>query len=199
MPPVVRQAPPIPRRVQPSPKVTIMIDMVTSNATGVFVKKATPDDIPAILDVAKATWEPTYREILSKTQIDFMYDEIYTPASLENQMHELEHTFLILYKGDLPIGYASYGIKSEGDTKVYKLHKLYIRPDVQGSGFGRTLLMAVEKEVRQIGAATLELNVNRYNPAIRFYERCGYSQYKQEVLPMGEFWMNDFVMRKELR
>jgi GNAT superfamily N-acetyltransferase len=70
---------------------------------------------------------------------------------------------------------------------------------VQGSGYGRTLLTAVEKEVRQLGATTLELNVNRYNPAIRFYERCGYSQYKQEVLPMGEFWMNDFVMRKELR
>ncbi len=176
-----------------------MINMVTSNATGVFVKKATPDDIPAILDVAKATWEPTYREILSKTQIDFMYDEIYTPASLENQMHDLEHTFLILYKGELPIGYASYGVKSKGDDKMYKLHKLYIRPDVQGSGYGRTLLTAVEKEMRQIGATTLELNVNRYNPAIRFYERCGYAQYKEEDLPMGEFWMNDFVMRKELR
>ena len=136
---------------------------------------------------------------MAKTQIEFMYDEIYTPASLENQMQELEHTFLILYNGELPIGYASYGFKSGSDKKVYKLHKLYIRPDVQGSGYGRTLLTAVEKEVRQIGASTLELNVNRYNPAIRFYERCGYSQYKEEDLPMGEFWMNDFVMRKELR
>ncbi len=176
-----------------------MIDMVTSNKTEVVVKQATSDDIPNILDVAKATWEPTYREILSKTQIDFMYDEIYTPASLENQMSEQEHTFLILYKGDLPAGYASFGFKSNGDKKVYKLHKLYIRPELQGGGHGRILLTAVEKEVRHLGASTLELNVNRYNPAIRFYERCGYSQYKVEDLPMGEFWMNDFVMRKELR
>ncbi len=94
-----------------------MIDMVTSNKTEVVVKQATSDDIPNILDVAKATWEPTYREILSKTQIDFMYDEIYTPASLENQMSEQEHTFLILYKGDLPAGYASFGFKSNGDKK----------------------------------------------------------------------------------
>jgi hypothetical protein len=88
--------------------------MVTSNATGVFVKKATPDDIPAILDVAKATWEPTYREILSKTQIDFMYDEIYTPASLENQMHELEHTFLISTRENCPSATPRTGV-NRGD------------------------------------------------------------------------------------
>ncbi len=176
-----------------------MIDMITSNLTEVYVKRATTEDIADILDIAKATWEPTYREILSKTQLDFMYDEIYTPSSLEKQMNEEEHTFLLLYKSGLPVGYASYGAKSKEDNKAYKLHKLYIRPDLQGGGFGRMLLNSVEKEVRQLGATVLELNVNRYNPAIRFYERCGYYQYKEEDMPIGEFWMNDFLMRKVLR
>lgn len=162
------------------------------------IKKATVSEIPDILAIAKATWEPTYREILTKAQIDYMYDEIYTPASLEKQMFELGHVFLVLYVADAAIGYASYSSKN-GTNEIFKVHKLYVHPDYQGQKYGRTLVVSVEKEVKELGAAVLELNVNRYNPAIRFYERCGYKQAREEDIPMGEFWMNDFVMRKELR
>ena len=162
------------------------------------IKQATIHEIPDILSIAKATWEPTYREILTKAQIDYMYDEIYTPAALEKQMLEMGHVFLVLYNAEAAVGYASYSPKNDGD-EVYKLHKLYIHPDQQGHNYGRQLIVAVEKEVRQNGAKVLELNVNRYNPAIRFYERCGYQQARAEDIPIGEFWMNDFVMRKELR
>jgi GNAT superfamily N-acetyltransferase len=173
--------------------------ITTNNKTEILIKNADKSDIPHILSIAKATWEPTYREILSKTQLEFMYDEIYTPASLENQMVELGHHFLLLMVGGKPGGYASFSPKSEADPKLYKLHKLYICPDLQSKNMGRTLLDAVEKEVRKLGGIILESNVNRYNPAIRFYERCGYVHHKEEDVPVGEFWMNDYVMRKLLR
>ena len=167
--------------------------------TAIRIGKASVNEITAILAISKATWEPTYREILSKAQLDYMYDEVYTPASLEKQMNELGHVFLVLYSTDAPAAYASYGQKTPGDNAAYKLHKLYVHPDFQGQNLGRMLLNAVEKEVKELGANVLELNVNRYNPAIRFYERCGYKQAREEDIAIGEFWMNDFVMRKELR
>ena len=86
---------------------------------------------------------------------------------------------------------------NHGTNEVFKVHKLYVHPEYQGQKYGRTLVVSVEKEVKDLGAKVLELNVNRYNPAIRFYERCGYKQAREEDIPMGEFWMNDFVMRKE--
>jgi len=162
------------------------------------IKKATTSEIPDILSIAKATWEPTYREILSKAQIDYMYDEIYTHSALEKQMSELGHVFLVVYASDVAVAYASYSPKN-GGHETYKLHKLYVHPDYQGQNLGRQLIVDVEKEVKERGARMLELNVNRYNPAIRFYERSGYIQAREEDIPMGEFWMNDFVMRKELR
>jgi GNAT superfamily N-acetyltransferase len=176
-----------------------MIDMVTSNATGVFVKKATPDDIPAILDVAKATWEP----YVPRNPVEDA-DRLHVRRDLHAGLPRKPDARTGTHVPDSLQGRTAHRLRfvrrqAGGDNKIYKLHKLYIRPDVQGSGYGRTLLTAVEKEVRQLGATALELNVNRYNPAIRFYERCGYSQYKEEDLPIGEFWMNDFGMRKELR
>ena len=165
--------------------------------TDFCIKKATVSEIPDILSIAKATWEPTYREILTKAQIDYMYDEIYTPAALEKQMLEMGHVFLVLYTSNAAVGYASYGPKQE-DRQVFKVHKLYVHPSYQGQKYGRTLVMAVEREARSIGAEVLETHVNRYNPAIRFYERCGYKQARQQEHATGEFWMNDFVLRKDL-
>ncbi|GAB3820696.1 hypothetical protein GCM10028895_21410 [Pontibacter rugosus] len=52
--------------------------------------------------------------------------------------------------------------------------------------------------MKQLGAAILDLNVNRYNNAKAFYERCGYQVYVQEDIAIGPYWMNDYVMRKEL-
>lgn len=161
------------------------------------VKKANESDVPVIIDLAKATWEPTYHGILSRAQIDFMFNEMYAPAALKHQMISLGHTFLILYIQNKPAGYASYSAKAENDA-VYKLQKLYLLPELHNKGLGKVLMNAVEDKVKEEGGKTLELNVNRYNPARAFYERVGFSFYKEEDIPIGEFWMNDFIMRKEL-
>lgn len=126
-----------------------------------------------------------------------MFDMIYTQEALQKQMQEGQ-TFLLLYKAGKPVGFAAYSIKDAAD-KIYKLNKIYILPECQGNGAGRKLLEEVENEVEELGAAVLDLNVNRFNQAKAFYERCGYSVYQEEDIPIGPYWMNDYVMRKTLR
>lgn len=169
-----------------------------SAAAPVFlaVRPATLADIPTIIELAEATWEPTYRFIISKEQIDYMYRVIYTPASLERQMTEQGHTFLLLYTEGHASGYASFS--AQPAAGLYKLHKIYVLPSHQGRGLGYHLVQAVEKAVVQVGGHTLELNVNRHNPALAFYERLGFQLHHEEDIPIGPYWMNDYVMRKEL-
>jgi GNAT superfamily N-acetyltransferase len=171
--------------------------MIVTDVPQGQIKKASKNDVPVIIELAKATWEPTYRGILSKAQIDFMFNEMYSSAALENQMNVLGHTFLLLYIQAKPAGYASYSAKQE-DKQVYKLQKLYLLPELHGRGLGKVLMSAVEEKVKEEGGNALELNVNRYTPARAFYERVGFSFYKEEDIPIGEFWMNDFIMRKDL-
>jgi len=142
--------------------------MIVTDIPQSQIKKANESDVPVIIDLAKATWEPTYQGILSKAQIDFMFNEMYAPTALKNQIANLGHTFLILYIQNKPAGYASYSPKAE-DITVYKLQKLYLLPELHGRGLGRVLINAVEDKVREEGGKTLELNVNRYNPARAFY------------------------------
>ncbi|MDX5419777.1 MAG: GNAT family N-acetyltransferase [Hymenobacteraceae bacterium] len=160
------------------------------------IRKATTADIPIINRLATAIWEPTYRPILSQEQISYMFEMIYIPEALQQQMQDGQ-TFLLLQDGDEPLGFASYSVKDESE-KVYKLNKIYLLPNRQGEGLGKLLLDSVEAKVSELGARYLDLNVNRYNKAKSFYERCGYQVHLQEDIPIGPYWMNDYVMRKQL-
>lgn len=171
--------------------------MSASSSVITTVRPATLADIPTIIALAEATWEPTYRFILSKEQIDYMYRVIYTPASLQRQMTADQHTFLLLTVEGHPAGYASFSQLSTSEG-LYKLHKIYVLPSHQGQGLGQRLVAAVEQAVRTANGTTLELNVNRYNPALTFYERLGFQRHREDDIAIGPYWMNDFVLRKEL-
>jgi ribosomal protein S18 acetylase RimI-like enzyme len=43
----------------------------------------------------------------------------------------------------------------------------------------------------------LDLNVNRNNQAKHFYEKIGFNVIREEDIPIGPYWMNDYVMRIE--
>ncbi|HYH55710.1 MAG TPA: GNAT family N-acetyltransferase, partial [Anseongella sp.] len=67
-----------------------------------------------------------------------------------------------------------------------------------GKGTGRLLMNAVETKVRELGGRILELNVNRFNKARSFYEKLGFAVRRAADIPIGPFFMNDYIMQKEL-
>ena len=161
------------------------------------IKLASIEDIPAIVKIAYDTWFVTYQDVISQAQIEYMFGEMYTPESIYKQMDFYKHAFLILYQAEMPIGFASYG-KLEEPINTYKLHKLYLLPIEQNKGFGRMLLNEVEKQVADLGADHLHLNVNRKNPALSFYEKLGYEIIETVDIPFAEFWLNDFILSKKI-
>ena len=164
------------------------------------IEPATAQDIPTIIALAEATWEPTYRFIISGEQLEYMYRVIYSPAALRRQMAEQQHSFLLAYVGGEPAGFASFSPlpAEDGAGAGYKLHKIYVLPTRQGLGLGGHLIEAVEDAARAAGGAFLDLNVNRYNPAIAFYERRGFARQREVDVPIGPYFMNDYLMRKAL-
>lgn len=171
------------------------------------LRTATPDDIPAIIALQTQIWEPTYRDILSADQIQYMFDQLYAPDALLNQMTVRGHTFVLAETQtdeQTPelVGFASYGLAGKAaDVPVgqaFKLHKIYVLPSTQGTGLGRQLLVEVELRCWQNGGNELLLNVNRYNKARLFYEKLGFQVIREEDVAIGPYWMNDFVMSKAL-
>jgi len=163
----------------------------------IALKKATEQDIPVIREIARITWEPTYVPLIGREQVDYMLEKMYNEGALLEQLSE-GHTFLIAENGKKAIGFAGYSV-IDHEARIYKLHKLYVLPEVHGQGVGKFLINEVVDRVRDLGATSLELNVNRANKAKAFYERAGFEIKETVDIEIGNgFQMNDYVMAKPI-
>ena len=160
-----------------------------------IIHQATLTDLETIRQIAEETWWAAYSPILEKEQIRFMLDEIYSVEKISSQLKNNTQTYLLLTEDDRPVAFAAYSPR-EKDPEIYKLHKLYCLPETQGKGYGKILINAVAQKTIEAGKHTLDLNVNRYNKAKNFYEKMGFQIAYEEDIPIGPYWMNDYVMRK---
>ena len=161
------------------------------------IRQATLADLETIIEIAEKTWWVTYSPILEKEQIEFMLNKIYSVENISTQLEHGTQTYLLLIEDGKPVAFAGYSPRDE-DPEIYKLHKLYCLPETQGKGYGKILINEVAQKTIEAGKNTLDLNVNRYNKAKSFYEKMGFSVAYEEDIPIGPYWMNDYVMRKEL-
>ncbi len=161
------------------------------------IRQADVNDAPVICEMARQIWWPTYGPILSAEQITYMLGVLYSNEKISQQIETGEQTFLLLIEDGQPVAFAGFAPRDE-DAEVYKLHKLYCLPQTQGKGYGKLLIDAVCARVLALGKHTLDLNVNRFNKARGFYEKMGFAVIYEEDIPIGPYWMNDYVMRKHL-
>lgn len=168
------------------------------------IKIASEEDIPTIRKMAEITFTHTYKLILSKEQIEYMMEWMYSYNSLCKQFND-EHVFFIAFKEEdtTPCGYLSLQKEKskENNTDLYHLHKLYVMPEVQGCGVGEMLFRKAfnfVNENKKQKYARIELNVNRMNKAIGFYHKMGMKIISEGDFPIGNgYYMNDYIMSSD--
>ena len=152
-----------------------------------------------IYDLAVPTWKAAYCEILTDEQMGYMLAMMYSENSLKRQMSE-GHVFFIALYDDVPSGFISF---RESEKNIFIIEKLYILPQMQGVGAGRYLVEKAEEHIREnnddAGDLLIELNVNRNNKAVQFYERLGFHIAREVDEDIGKgFYKNDYIMQKKL-
>ncbi|WEK34150.1 MAG: GNAT family N-acetyltransferase [Candidatus Pseudobacter hemicellulosilyticus] len=160
------------------------------------IRFAEPEDLATIGYLAQQIWPVTYKEILTEDQIRYMMELSYSPASLQKQLLQQKHRFVLAELEEEPLGFASF---SAQDSGVYKLHKIYVHPDSQGKGLGKALISFVADQAKEEGGNSLQLNVNRYNKAKDFYQHYGFRILREEDIDIGNnYFMNDYIMELPL-
>ncbi len=163
------------------------------------VSKAGKESISIIKDLAEKTWKDAYASIISPEQMTYMLDLFYNEASLLKQMQE-GHRFIIAKENNKAIGFASYSVKSAEEPDTYRLHKIYVDPAQQGKGIGKLLIGFIINDIIYDDIANLELNVNRNNKALDFYQKIGFKIVKEEDINIGNgYYMNDYVLNLPLQ
>lgn len=154
------------------------------------------DKLAIVQSIAQTTWPVTYGEILSNEQIDYMFDMMYSIDSLKLQAKNKNTHFILAKQENDYLGFASFEFNATENTET-KIHKIYILPSAQGKGIGKTIIDYISKEASKQKNNELVLNVNKYNNAIHFYTKLGFSISEEVVIDIGNgYIMDDYIMKK---
>jgi len=197
--------------------------MNAAKPDGNRIVPAAEADLSAISELAGVIWRACYPGIITHAQIDFMLARMYALDMMREEIRSQGiHYDCLIVEGKMA-GFASYGptdqvavlgnvsSSMEGTPRggartaqravpTFKLHKLYLLPELHGRGLGSRLLQHCEQQTRAAGAHRLILAVNKRNTkAIAAYHRNGFVIAESVVTDIGGgFVMDDFIMAKAL-
>ncbi len=151
------------------------------------------NQLPIIIELTKKIWPVAYGTILSKAQLDFMIQKFYNETALQELMQKGHVFYLAQDEKENYVGFVSYEINSVPDKT--KIHKIYVLPETQGTGLGRQFFELVKEQAKENNQNAIFLNVNKYNNALHFYTKLGFSIVNDEVIDIGEgYVMDDYIM-----
>lgn len=163
----------------------------------ITITEATLNDIKLIQEIAHTTWPITYGAILSKEQLDYMLDLIYSDEALTNQYNKKEQLFYLISEDSTNLGFIGIEHQYKGEA-ITKIHKIYLMPETQGKGIGKKVVDEIEKLALENNSKALLLNVNRFNTALGFYKKIGFEVAEEVNIEIGNgYLMEDYVMEKK--
>ena len=154
--------------------------------------KAEKKDIHRILLLAWDIWQEWYWPVIGPEQLAFMLDVLYNPDSIGKQMEDGQEFFILSVRN------RDAGFLAIRQASIVRLEKLYLKSDYRGQGIGLFMLNFAAEQAINMGKGQMQLNVNRFNPALGFYLANGFEILRQEDIPFGPFFLNDFVLSRNL-
>jgi ribosomal protein S18 acetylase RimI-like enzyme len=163
----------------------------------IAIRQAKKTDFSLIREIAFRTWPSTYGSILSKEQLDFMLNIFYSLENLALNVNQ-NQSFFIISENEIPLGFL--GIEHHFEEKpITKIHKIYILPNNQGKGIGKSAIDFVIKSALENQNDKIILNVNRFNKAVAFYQKMDFKIIQEIDIEIGNgYLMEDFVMEMSL-
>lgn len=135
------------------------------------IRKAKPEDVPAIAKVHVDAWLETYRGIVPDTYLNRLSYK--KRERLWEENIKKYNISVIETEEDGVFGFATWEGGSSGGEYDSELSSLYILKKYHRQGAGRLLLSSTFRELKERGHRNLVVKVLSENPARYFYEKMG--------------------------
>ena len=148
------------------------------------------DELNVVKALAHDIWPRVYDYMISSEQISYMLSMMYDLDKLKQQWLE-GGKFVLLEVDGIPQGFVSF---EEKENCVF-LQKLYLRPEMQGQGFGKKMLQVAIDFAIDSKKDFIELTVNRNNKSLDFYLGNGFQIKEEKDFDIGGgYFMNDYIL-----
>jgi len=154
-------------------------------------RNASGADIALLSSLAREIWMSYYPGIISTEQIEYMLGLMYSSETIEQELNR-GVLWVIIEVDSEPVGFMSFAPYNNDEIK---LHKLYLKMEHQGKGFGKASLGYVIGYANEHCCKKVCLTVNKNNiKAIKTYERSGFICTESVINDIGGgFVMDDYV------
>lgn len=137
------------------------------------IRRATPDDVDGVHDVARASWTADYPDILSRETAEEGVSEWYTPERLRADLDD-PRTWLFVVESDGRVAGFAHALV---DDEEGHLLRVYVHPDARRAGIGRRLVERVGEEMASLDVERVNAMVLAANdPGNDFYADLGFEQ-----------------------
>ena len=127
-----------------------------------------------------------------------MMEWMYSVDNIRKQMEEEGHIYFLAYE---ECEAAGYGVRTAARRRFIPPAKDLCAPCYQGAHCGSFLFREAIKYIKEVhpGPCLMELNVNRNNKVLQFYEHMGMRKLREGDFPIGNgYYMNDYIMGLEI-
>ncbi len=161
------------------------------------IRRACEADCALIRRLADEVFPATYRGIITPSQMEYMMEWMYGAEVLAREMCGSS-------PGSSPWPTANRAVTFRCSTrpKTFPFAENLCPSRFQGIGAGEFLFRHAVEYIRSVHPAPcrMELNVNRNNRALHFYERMGMRKLREGDFPIGDgYYMNDYIMGLDIK
>src|SRR5688572_462087 len=135
-----------------------------------FIPARSDQQLALIAELAHEIWYEYYVPLIGREQVDYMVSKFQSRTAMAQQVREGYEYFLTRLE-TRNIGYCAVQVQEQS----LFLSKLYLLRDARGAGTGRLCMEFIEQLARRRGLKLLRLTVNKGNPAVKAYERLGFT------------------------
>jgi len=148
----------------------------------ITINKAKETDSEVLALLGNITYTESHSHFIDNKNDLMKYNEnAFSISKTKKDIKDPKNTFYILYKDDLPIGYAKLVLKSTNENVASEnncqLERIYILNDFIPLKIGQQFLIFLENQAKELQLNTIWLSVYGKNiRAIRFYHRNKYNE-----------------------
>jgi GNAT superfamily N-acetyltransferase len=174
----------------------------------ISVRRATPDDVAELHDVAAQTFALACPPGTLQSDVDAFVAQHLSAERFAEYLADESRIVLLAEADGGPVGYAMlvHGPIADADVRQVvdaeasvELSKFYVLADRHGSGVATALMAATLEAAAATGAKTCWLGVNQLNVrAGRFYDKSGFTIAGTKRFLVGNDWHDDYIRTRSL-
>ena len=180
-------------------------DSTGSSTQRPAIRRATPEDLPALVELAERTFRDTFASDNTLEDLEAYVAKAFAPETLEGELADPASTFLLAFADSEapPIGYGrllagppTAAVRGQNPVEIVRL---YVDQEAIGLGVGAALMQSLFDEARRQGHQTIWLGVWERNArAIAFYRRWGFEEVGTHIFQLGSDRQTDLIFEHSL-